>query len=157
MKGALVKVAILSFFPQDGLYFQHAKNQPPLKPLSTFSEHWPWFWQYLLSKNVTKKFGTKFGSWSSQKVQNFLFGGLYEWEISVYFGPLFVLVKTLLGALTYSAMRSSPLFFILPSFCFLLLLISVRLFSISFYSPQPGAPQWGVSLFFLFVIILFKK
>ena len=55
-------------------------------------------------KKLRNKFGTKFGSWSSQKVQNFLFGGLNESEISAYFGPLFVLVKTLLDALTNRAM-----------------------------------------------------
>ena len=39
-------------------------------------------------------------------MQNFLFGGFNEWEISVYFGPLFVLVKTLLDALTNSALMN---------------------------------------------------
>ena len=38
-----------------------------------------------------------------------MFGGLNEWEISVYFGPLYVLVKTLLDALTNSAIQYSPL------------------------------------------------
>ena len=33
------------------------------------------------------------------------FVGLNEWEISVYFGPLFVLFKTLFGALTNSALH----------------------------------------------------
>ena len=37
-------------------------------------------------------------------MQNFLFGGFNWWEISVYFGPLYVLVKTLLDALSHSAM-----------------------------------------------------
>ena len=50
-------------------------------------------------KKLRNKFGTKFGSWSSQKMQKILFDGFNEWEISVYFGPLFVLVKTLLDAL----------------------------------------------------------
>ena len=103
-EGGLSESRYLELFSQDSLYFHHAKNQPSLRPRSTFSEHWPWFWQYLLSKKVTKKFGTKFGSWSSQKVQNFLFGGFNQWEISVYFGPLFVLVKTPLDALTNSAL-----------------------------------------------------
>ena len=38
-------------------------------------------------------------------MQTFLFGGFNEWDIGVYFGPLFVLVKTLLDALTNSAMH----------------------------------------------------
>ena len=54
MKGALVKLAILSFFSRHGLYFHHTKNQPPLRPPSTFSEHWPWFWAYLFSEKVVK-------------------------------------------------------------------------------------------------------
>ena len=37
-------------------------------------------------------------------MRNFLFLGFNQWETGVYFGPLFVLFKTLLGALTYSAM-----------------------------------------------------
>ena len=81
-----------------------------------------------------KKFGTKFGSWSSQKVQNFLFGGLNEWEISAYFGPLFVLVKTLLDALTNSALLQSESFninqVINRSF-----LISVSLFRLQVFCP----------------------
>ena len=55
MKGASAEVAIWSFFSRQGLYFHHTKNQPPLRPPSTFSEHWPWFWQYLLSEKFTKK------------------------------------------------------------------------------------------------------
>ena len=55
MKGASVEVAIWSFFSRQGLYFHHTKNQPPLRPPSTFSEHWPWFWQYLLYEKFTKK------------------------------------------------------------------------------------------------------
>ena len=54
-------------------------------------------------KKLRKKIDTKFGSWSTKKVQNFLFGGFNEWEISVYFGPLFVLFQTLLTLLTNSA------------------------------------------------------
>ena len=51
MKGASVKVAILSsLFSPVGPNFHHEKNQPRLRRPSTFSEHWPWFWQYLLSK-----------------------------------------------------------------------------------------------------------
>ena len=37
-------------------------------------------------------------------MQNSLFCGFNQWESGVYFGPLFVLFKTLLGALTNSAM-----------------------------------------------------
>ena len=36
-------------------------------------------------------------------MQNFKFWGFNEWEISVFFGPLFLLVKALLDALTNSA------------------------------------------------------
>ena len=59
MKGASVKVAILSFFSKHGLYFHHAKNQPSLRPPSTFSERWPKFWQHLLSEKVMKKIWCK--------------------------------------------------------------------------------------------------
>ena len=56
MKGASVKVAILSFFSSHGLYFHHAKNQPPLRPPSPFSEHLPLFWPYLFSKKFYETF-----------------------------------------------------------------------------------------------------
>ena len=56
MKGASVKVAILSFFSCHGLYFHHAKNQPLLRPPSTFSEHLPLFWPYLFSKKFYETF-----------------------------------------------------------------------------------------------------
>ena len=59
MKGASVEVAILSFFSRHGLFFHHAKNQPPLRPPSTFSEHWPQFRQYLLSEKVMKNIWCK--------------------------------------------------------------------------------------------------
>ena len=39
-KQKTVKLAILNFFSRHGLYFHHTKNQPPLRPPSTFSEHW---------------------------------------------------------------------------------------------------------------------
>ena len=60
-------------------------------------------------KKLRKKIGIKFRSWSSRKVHNFLFDGFNEWEIGVYFGPLFVLVKTLLDALTNSALMDRNL------------------------------------------------
>ena len=56
MKGASVKVAILSFFSSHGLYFHHAKNQPLLRPPSPFSEHLPLFWPYLFSKKFYETF-----------------------------------------------------------------------------------------------------
>ena len=46
----------LELFSRQSLYFHHTKNQPPLRPPSTFSENWPWFWPYLLSKQFMKKF-----------------------------------------------------------------------------------------------------
>ena len=55
MKGASVK-AILSFFSSHGLYFHHAKNQPVLRPPSSFSEHLPLFWPYLFSKKFYETF-----------------------------------------------------------------------------------------------------
>ena len=58
-EGAIVKLAILNFFSRHGLYFHHTKNQPPLRPPSTFSEHWPWFWPYLFSEKVMKLFWYK--------------------------------------------------------------------------------------------------
>ena len=56
MKGASVKVAILSFFSSHGLYFHHAKNQPLLRPPSPFSEHLLLFWPYLFSKKIYETF-----------------------------------------------------------------------------------------------------
>ena len=44
-------------------------------------------------KKLCKFFGTKFGSLPSEKMLNFLFGVVIEWETSVYFCPLFVLFK----------------------------------------------------------------
>ena len=56
MKGASAEVAIWSFFSRQGLYFHHTKNQPPLRPPSTFSEHPSRFWPYLLSEKVMNFF-----------------------------------------------------------------------------------------------------
>ena len=76
MKGASVEVAIWSFFSRQGLYFHHTKNQPPLRPPSTFSEHWPWFWQYLLSGKFTKKIWYKIWVITISKSAKFL-----AWEV----------------------------------------------------------------------------
>ena len=54
-EGGLSGSRYLELFSRQGLYFHHTKNQPPLRPPSTFSEHWPWFWQYLLSEKFTKE------------------------------------------------------------------------------------------------------
>ena len=59
MNGASGKVIIWNFFFWNGLYFHHTKNQPGLRPRSTFSEHWPWFWPYLFSEKVMKLFWYK--------------------------------------------------------------------------------------------------
>ena len=59
MNGASGKVVIWNFFFWNGLYFHHTKNQPVLRPRSTFSEHWPWFWPYLFSEKVMKLFWYK--------------------------------------------------------------------------------------------------
>ena len=44
-------------------------------------------------KNLQKKFGTKFGSLPSKKVQNFLLGRFIERETRVYFWPFFNIQK----------------------------------------------------------------
>ena len=44
-------------------------------------------------KNYEKKFGTKFGSLPSQRVQNFLLGRFIERETRVYFWPFFNIQK----------------------------------------------------------------
>ena len=46
-----MKLAIWSIF--SGMVYIF--TMPPLRPPSTFSEHWPCFWQYLLSWKVTQK------------------------------------------------------------------------------------------------------
>ena len=38
-EGGLSETCYLELFSRHGLYFHHAKNQPPLGPPSTFSEH----------------------------------------------------------------------------------------------------------------------
>ena len=90
------------------------KNWSPISPWRGFfhsmvyiftiqkiSLHWaPLFWTstVILSKHVFKQIwwkfvGAKYGSYLSQKVQNFMFGGFIEWKTSVYICPLFVLFK----------------------------------------------------------------
>ena len=83
---------------------------------------WVWWemslcWTNILSKLVTlhshiyflKKlwnfFGTKSGSYSGQKIISFSLGVFFDWEISIYFCPLFVHFRTLEDTLTYSAMN----------------------------------------------------
>ena len=58
-------------------------------------------------KKLWNIFGTKFGSWSSQKVQNFKIWEFLQWETTVYFWTFFGRLKTLLDTLTYSALLSS--------------------------------------------------
>ena len=48
-------------------------------------------------------------------MQNFLFCGFNQWETGVYFGPLFVLFKTLLGA--YSALATRKANRPMPNVC----------------------------------------
>ena len=110
MKGASVEVAIWSFFSRQGLYFHHTKNQPPLRPPSTFPEHWPSFLPYLFSENVLKLLWYKI--WVMfwlKKMISFSLGVFLDWEISIYFCPLFVHFRTLGNTLTYSAMRRASL------------------------------------------------
>ena len=56
MKGASVKVAILSFFSSHGLYFHHAKKSASTEAPSPFSEHLPLFSPYLFSKKIYETF-----------------------------------------------------------------------------------------------------
>ena len=79
MKSVSFNAAILSFLSRYGLYFHHTKNQPRMRPTSTFF-------------NIGLNFG-HICFQKMQKMQNILFGGYIEWKISVYFCPLFVLFK----------------------------------------------------------------
>ena len=54
-----------AFFSQRGLYFHPAKNHPPLRPRSTFSEHD--FGHIGFLKKVCNFVGTNSGSYSGQK------------------------------------------------------------------------------------------
>ena len=68
-----------AFFSRHGLYFHHTKNQPPLRPPSTFSENWPWFWPYLLSKQfMKKKLVTNLGHYLLKKCKISCLGGLLK-------------------------------------------------------------------------------
>ena len=70
----LTETRNFELFSRHGLDCHHTKNHAPLRPRSTFSEHWPWFWPYLLSENVMRFFCTKFGSYSCLKIISFGIG-----------------------------------------------------------------------------------
>ena len=71
----------MSFFSRHSLFFHQTKIQPLLRPPSTFSEHWLWFWQYLLK--VMKKIWCKI--WVRISAI-FLFGRFFfnEKQVSTY-------------------------------------------------------------------------
>ena len=96
-----------------------------------------------LTMTFLKKLHKTFGSWSSPKVQNFLFGGFNEWEMSVYFGPLFVLFQTLLTLLTNSALG------VINWFDFLLLWV-LNWFELILIKESPTFIGWSTSQFLLF-------
>ena len=58
-------------------------------------------------KKLWNFFGTKSGSYSGQKIISFSLGVFFDWEISIYFCPLFVHFRTQGNTLTYSAVIDS--------------------------------------------------
>ena len=106
MKGASVKIAILSCYSMDGPYFHHVKNQPPqTSPFKLF-----WTLTLILAKLKYKECDEKFvvqnlGLNHLKKCIFCLLDELSEWEKSFYFCPLFIFFKTPLNLLTYSAMQ----------------------------------------------------
>ena len=59
---------------------------------------------FLKKKRNMNFFGHKIWVITVSQSAKFLFFGFNEWDISVYFGPLFVLVKTISGTLANSAL-----------------------------------------------------
>ena len=93
-----------AFFSRHGPYFYHTKNQPLLRPPSTFSEHWPWFWPYLLSEKVMKFFWYKI--WAIVFTKCAKLSGLgVPWVRNNRLLLDFLRLKTLLNTLTYSAVE----------------------------------------------------
>ena len=108
MKGASVKLAILSFFSRHGLFFHQTKIQPLLRPPSTFSEHWLWFWPYLFSEKVMKLFWYKIWVIIFTKSAKFSDLGIPWVRNNRLLLHFFWRLKTLLDTLTYSAVSSQP-------------------------------------------------
>ena len=90
-------------FSRHGLYFHHTKNQPPLRPPSTISEYWPWFWPHLLSENFMNFFWYKI--WV-KTISNFFFGRFLTEKRESTCAHFFVHFRTL----TCSALRAFYLF-----------------------------------------------
>ena len=103
-EGGLSETCYLELFSRHGLYFHHAKNQPPLGPPSTFSEHWPWFWQYLLSGKFTKKIWYKIWVITISKSAKFLAWEVYWKRNKSLLLTFFLTFKT---PLPYSAVSRS--------------------------------------------------
>ena len=86
--------------PQDGLNFHHEKNQPLLRPPSTFSEHWPWFWQYLLSKKShEKKLVQNLGHNHPDNCKSFCLGGFFLMRNKCLLMTPFLTFKNRIGPL----------------------------------------------------------
>ena len=109
MKGASAEVAIWSFFSRRALYFHHAKNQPPLRPPSTFSEHWPKFWEYLLSEKFMKFFWYKIWVATIPKNAKFLVWWVYWRRNKGLVLPTFCTLENPLTLLTNCAMWQCPI------------------------------------------------
>ena len=73
----------------------------PVQPFLNFDHD---FGHICFLKKLWNFFGTKSGSYSGQKIISFSLGVFFDWEISIYFCPLFVHFRTLWDTLTYSAM-----------------------------------------------------
>ena len=102
MKGAIVKLAILNFFLDMVYIFTIPKISLRWGPLQPFLNIDHDFGHICFLKKWWNFFGTKSGSYSGQKIISFSFGVFFDWEISIYFCPLFVHLGTLWNTLTYS-------------------------------------------------------
>ena len=84
--------------------FTIQKFSPYWGPLQPFLNIDHDFGHICFLKKLWNFFGTKSGSYSGQKIISFSFGVFFDWEISIYFCPLFVHFRTLWNTLTYSAL-----------------------------------------------------
>ena len=104
MKTASFDVAILSFFYRYGLCFPGTKISPEWDRLQSFLNICCNFGKKCHINVIRFLFCAKYGSLTTQNMQQISLGGFFEWETAVYFCPLFVHFKTLLTTLTNSAM-----------------------------------------------------
>ena len=102
MKGASVKLAILSFFSRHGLYFHHIKISPYWGPVQPFLNIDHDFGHICFLKKLWNFFVQNLGHILIKK--SFPSACFFYWEISIYFCPLFVHFRILWDTLTYSTL-----------------------------------------------------